>query len=235
MEKKLIATDFDGTFCRNGEVDPADVRAIAAWRAAGGYFGFVTGRSTDFFDYVKTLGVEVDFHLLYNGALLAAPDGRTLKEYLIPRTDFAALTAFFRSLPDAAAFSEADGRPFYHQYYATFENETRALEVADAVNRRFGERVTAFVNGPHVNIGKKGSGKTQGVFDALSYFGLPADAAAVFGDDYNDLDMIVAHSGWAVSTARPAVLAKAPHVCASVGAAALELLASGICGTNSGG
>lgn len=222
--KRLIATDFDGTFCRLGRVSGADKRAVRKWRASGRYFGFVTGRGMDFFRTAEELGVEADYFLLYNGALLAGPDGTVYKEYLIPRETFAQLEAFFRTYPDALSFDKADAAPFYHQYYARFENPQRALSVAGAVNAAFGDRVTAFVNGPHVNIGRKGSGKAQGVFDALAHFGLPADAAAVFGDDYNDIEMITAHNGWAVVNARTEVKEKAAHICASVGSAALALL-----------
>ena len=98
------------------------------------------------------------------------------------------------------------------------------MAAAAEVNRLFGDRVTAFVNGEHVNIGKKGSGKAQGVRDALAYFGFAPEEAAVFGDDFNDLEMITALDGWAVATARPEVLAKAPHVCASIGDAAAQFL-----------
>ena len=94
--------------------------------------------------------------------------------------------------------------------------------MAAEVNRLFGDRVTAFVNGEHVNIGKKGSGKAQGVLDALAYFGWQPAEAAVFGDDFNDLEMITALDGWAMATARPEVLAKAPHVCESIGEAAAQ-------------
>ena len=221
----LIATDFDGTFCRGGGVSDADRAAIARWRAEGRYFGFVTGRGTDFIETIRTFGVEVDYHLLYNGALLALADGTVVKEYRIPRADFLALEERFREIPDARYFSETGKDAYYHQYYATFDTPERACEVADAVNAEFGGRVTAFVNGPHVNIGKKGSGKAQGVSDALGYYGLPADAAAVFGDDFNDIEMIRVHHGWAVDTARPQVLSSAAHVCGSVGEAALKLLA----------
>ena len=224
MRKKLIATDFDGTFYRRGVLDPADLAAVAAWRAAGGLFGFVTGRGVDFFDTAKEEGLEADYFVLYNGALLADGAGRTLKEYLIPRDTFAALCETFRAMPDVKNFDAPDERPFYHQYYARFETPEQALAAAETANRLYGDRVTAFVNGEHVNIGRKGSSKTQGVFDALAYFGLPADAAAVFGDDYNDLDRIVAHNGWAVDSARPAVLERAPHICRSVGEAAFSLL-----------
>ena len=223
MTKKLIATDYDGTINRGG-IAPDDLAAIAEWRAAGGLFGVVTGRGTDFFRTAEENGLKVDFHIVYNGALLALPDGTVIREYLIPRPVFAAIGDFFGKLPDAVSFNEADEREFYHHYYATMPTQERALEVARDVNALFGGDVTAFVNGEHVNIGKKGSSKTQGVFDALEYFGLPRDAAAVFGDDYNDIDMITTHGGWAVSTARPAVLEIAPHVCRSVGEAARELM-----------
>ncbi len=63
------------------------------------------------------------------------------------------------------------------------------------------------------------------MFDALAFFGLPDDAAAVFGDDYNDLDMIVTHRGWAMSSGRPEVVAAAEHVCGSIAEAVETLMA----------
>ena len=218
--KRLIATDFDGTFYRHGEIDPADDAAVRAFRQAGGLFGFVTGRGTDFFDTVSKLGVTADFFCLYNGSLLALPDGTSVKEYRIPRATFAALEAFFAASPPVCSFDRAIDAPDYPHYYARYDTPELALAAATEVNRRFGDRVTAFVNGEHVNIGKKGSSKTQGVRDALAYFGLTEENAAVFGDDFNDLDMIVSLNGWAVASARPEVLKKAPHVCESVGAQA---------------
>lgn len=216
--KRLIATDFDGTFIRRRQIDPGYHTSIRAFRQAGGLFGFVTGRGADFFDTVRDLGVTADFFCLYNGSLLALPDGTAVKEYRIPRETFAALEAFFAASPDVCSFDRATDAPFYPHYYARYDTPELALAAATEVNRLYGDRVTAFVNGEHVNIGKKGSGKTRGVRDALAYFGLTEENAAVFGDDFNDLDMIVSLNGWAVSSARPEVLAKAPHVCESVGA-----------------
>ncbi|MBQ7688113.1 MAG: HAD hydrolase family protein [Clostridia bacterium] len=222
--KRLIAADFDGTFNIRGEIPPVNRAGVEAWRAAGGYFGFVTGRGVDFIGTVRELEIPTDYLLLYNGALLTDADGTVMKEYRIPSPVFADLVRFFAAIPDALYYSKAGEETAFRHYYASFADETRALEVASLVNARFGDEVTAFVNGVHVNVGKKGSGKTQGVLDALAHFGLGADEAAVFGDDYNDLDMIVSLNGWAVSTARGAVLQAAPHVCESVGKAALALL-----------
>ena len=222
--KQLLATDFDGTFYIRGQIPPENRAGIEAWRADGRLFGFVTGRGLDFFETIRGLGVDVDFLLLFNGALLALADGTVVKEYLIENAVFRALEAYISALPDVCSCSSADGAAAYHQYYATFPDQSRALTVAEAVNDRFGDAVTAFVNGEHVNIGIRGSGKSQGVKDALDHYGLPTAAAAVFGDDYNDVDMITAFDGWAVETARPAVLRAAPHVCRSVGETAKRLL-----------
>ena len=221
--KRLIATDYDGTFSRGG-ISEFDIEAVKKWRKAGNYFGFVTGRGTDFFDLCREKGIETDYFLVYNGSMLALGDGTPVKEYFIPAGVFSRLSDFFSRVPDVRYYDKPSGEDFYHHFYASFDCAERALEVGKEANALFGEEVTAFVNGPHVNIGVKGSGKAQGVFDALEYFGLPDDAAAVFGDDYNDLEMITAHNGWAVSSAREEVLKVAPHVCGSVGEAALMLL-----------
>ncbi|NLO83641.1 MAG: HAD hydrolase family protein [Clostridiales bacterium] len=63
---------------------------------------------------------------------------------------------------------------------------------------------------------KYGESKVNGVRHALEAFGLSEEAAAVVGDDLNDLDMIIALNGWAMSSSRPEVLAKANHTCKSI-------------------
>ncbi len=223
--KQLIAADFDGTFCVNGQVPPVNHTAIRAWRAAGRLFGIVTGRGSDFFAFSKQFGIQADFFLLHNGATLALPDGRVVKTYRIERPDFVRLQTYFTALPDVLSCSRAGEATSYPQYYAVLPTVERALAAAQEVNRQLGDRVNAVVNGQSVNVGPKGSGKAQGVRDALAYFGLPADGAAVFGDNFNDMEMILAHNGWAVAGGQPALVARAPHVCQTVGEAALALLA----------
>ena len=224
--KKLIATDFDGTFYRHGKLDPADLSAVKAWRETGRLFGFVTGRGIDFIGTAREMGIEADYFLIYNGALLALPDGTVCREYLIGREQFARVAAFFETISDARYFDKPEEKQWYHQYYATMPTQTRALEVAAEMEPLFGKELAIFVNGEHINIGKKGSSKAQGVFDALEHFGLQKDAALVFGDDYNDMEMLAAHDGWAVATARPAVLEKAPHICKNLAEVIYAILSS---------
>ena len=216
MKKLLIATDYDGTLNRGGVIDDETRAAIGLWRARGRYFGVVTGRGVDFYDTAKEQGLPYDYLILYNGSLVISPQKTVLYESLIPADTFAAIEAAMHSFADIEYCSQSNGRPQHH-FYATFPDFQRALQVREALLPAFGDRVSIFVNGPHVNIGNKGTGKAEGVAFILRHFSLPPDAAAVVGDDYNDLDMLLAHQGWAVSSGKPEVLRQAPHVCESVG------------------
>ena len=223
MKKMLIATDYDGTLNRNGEIDEHTRAAIDSWRAQGRYFGVVTGRGLDFYDTAKEVNLPFDYLIVCNGSLIVSKDKDVLFESLIPADIFARLENAMAKYDDIKSYSKSDGQPRHH-YYAEFPSAERALQVREELMPEFGDTVSIFVNGPHINIGNLGTGKAQGVSFVLDYFSLPPDSAAAVGDDYNDLDMILAHGGWAVESGKPAVVAKAPHTCESVGALIDSLL-----------
>jgi len=226
MVKKLIASDYDGTF-RCGEVSDYNIEMIRKWREKGNYFGIVTGRGVDFFKTVKENGIDeiLDYLIVYNGAYIADMNGNVLYESFIPESVFAELETLFSSYTNIEYFDKVrETNDGFHQYYATFPNYEMALEAAKVANERFGNKINAFVNGPHVNIGKLGSSKAEGVKIILEHYELNPDKVAVVGDDYNDLDMIMTHHGWAMKSGQPAVVAQAEHTCESVGALAEELM-----------
>ena len=223
MDKRLIATDFDGTLFVNGEIPSSVRKAIDLWRADGRYFGIVTGRGMDFLDKVKEIEIPVDYLIIYNGSVVTDKNGKIIYERFIPADIYARLEEIFSGYEDIQSYSRADGNPQHH-YYATFENTERALEVKADIDAVFGGRLAVFVNGRHVNIGTAGTGKAQGVKVVLDYFSLTEDSAAVVGDDYNDLEMIKAFDGWAVENGKPDVKAQAPHICKDVGDLATKLM-----------
>lgn len=225
MSKKLIASDFDGTFYRNGQISTNDRKLIKKWQESGRYFGIVTGRGLNFFQTVKEKKFKPDFLILYNGALVADGDGNTIHEDFIPRDVFEEIKEIFKQNPDGCLHYDKTGdEDFYHQYYATYENYEQALAVADIINNQLGDKVNAVVNGVHVNIGKKGATKANGVRHILAHYGLSEDEGAVVGDDYNDLDMLKQLDGWAMATGRSEVKAQANHICFSVGSLAKKLM-----------
>ncbi len=215
--KKLIATDFDGTFFRNGRVDDYDLQQVALWREKGYKLGFVTGRGSDFFKTLRELGVDADFVIIYNGSLIADSNGNTLYEAFIHREDFVKIQRYFEASPNVRGFSKATDEELYHHYYASYETSAEALKAAAELNEMYGDTINAFVNGIHVNIGAKGTGKSQGVSFVLDHFGYGTDEGAAVGDDWNDLQMILDHDGWTVDTACDEIKAKAPHICGGIG------------------
>ena len=216
MEKMLIATDYDGTLNINCKIDEATRNAIDRWRAAGRYFGVVTGRGIDFYDTAHEVNLPFDYLIVCTGSLILAKDKSVIYESLIPAETFAAIERVMTSYADIEDYSKSDGNPRHH-YYATFPSQKRALQVREELLQKFSGQLSVFVNGPHINIGNSGTGKAEGVALVLKHFSLPSDSAAVIGDDYNDLEMILAHNGWAVESGRPDIVSRAPHVCKNVG------------------
>ena len=216
MEKLLIATDFDGTLNQKGQVDTHTREAIDRWRASGRYFGVVTGRRIDFYEKARKIAIPFDYLIVCNGSLIVSEDRTVIYESLIPSEVIATLERAMASYPDIVHYQKDDGTPQPH-YYCLFPSNERALRVREELLPEFGNTVSIFVNGAFINIGNAGTGKAEGVSIILKHFGLPEGSAAVVGDDYNDLDMILAHRGWVVETGQPDVVRKAPHTCRSVG------------------
>ena len=154
--------------------------------------------------------------IVCTGSLILAKDKSVIYESLIPAETFAAIERVMTSYADIEDYSKSDGNPRHH-YYATFPSQKRALQVREELLQKFSGQLSVFVNGPHINIGNSGTGKAEGVALVLKHFSLPSDSAAVIGDDYNDLEMILAHNGWAVESGRPDIVSRAPHVCKNVG------------------
>ena len=86
MSFKVAASDFDGTLYRNEKISASDIAAINAWRKAGNKFGIVTGRPLIMLEpYLKNFGVEVDFTVCGNGAIIHGDDGRIIFESELPK------------------------------------------------------------------------------------------------------------------------------------------------------
>ncbi len=216
MRYRLIASDFDGTVYHHGEMKETDKLAIARWRKEGGLFGIVTGRGITFPQIMRDLGVDCDFFLCCNGAVLMDAQGAILREQKLDPAVFAALSAFFRDTPGAINYTQTDENATLHQYNALMPTNGEASAVTAQVNMRFGEHVNALANGRNINVIRIGESKAHGVQTALDHFHLAPDAAAVVGDELNDIHMIRHFNGWAMSTGRPEAIAAATHLCDSV-------------------
>ncbi|HHX21853.1 MAG TPA: HAD family phosphatase [Clostridiales bacterium] len=213
---QLIASDFDGTIYHHGRIAQEDRDAVAAWRAAGRHFGIVTGRGITFPPMMQELDVDCDFYLCCNGAVLMDADGNILRENQISAEVFERLEQAFRDKPGAYNYSITAQQTAFHQYNGQMPTQQDAIDFVAELNARFGEDITAYANGININIVARGESKALGVVHALEHFSLPEQAAAVVGDELNDLPMIEHFNGWAMANARPEVLAATSRMCRSI-------------------
>ena len=85
---KLVATDFDGTFCSyGGGVSEANLAAVKKWQEAGHKFGINTGRGISLIDMEieKYEGLVPDFLICNNGAVVTDAERNILASLRFPQ------------------------------------------------------------------------------------------------------------------------------------------------------
>lgn len=86
MSFKVASSDFDGTLFINQEITAETLTAIRNWRAAGNKFGIVTGRAyVMLIAHLRDFGLEVDFVICDNGAIIYDGDGKIIFETELPK------------------------------------------------------------------------------------------------------------------------------------------------------
>ncbi len=227
---KILASDYDGTLNRGGI--PDYVRdALARWRAAGHKFGIVSGRGIyNILAVVGRDGVECDFFVANNGAVIADGAGRVLFSHTGDAGKAAVIARFLIERGGAYAclndlvgdlflcsdeekltryagdrrfcgLSDFSGDIAFTQISTICRDEPSALSLTEALNDNFGECVTAFQNGVCIDIVPAGVNKARGVEELLSFYKADREEVCTVGDNNNDLAMLEAFRSYAVENA----------------------------------
>lgn len=243
MKKQILFSDFDGTFYVNHRVSEEDREAIRRWREAGNLFALATGRQvTDLQDHLKEENVGYDYLICLNGAEIYDSNGSCL---FAKSLDGALLPELFDALLDGKGWANvcmgariehihAPVCPNYDPRYVRYERDRLAtfpeftqlcagLEDIDAsraardrVMKVHGDKVNAQVNGHCLDINAAGVTKATGIASLIERINLTEDAVSCVGDNFNDLSMLTAYRGFAVSRAPEEVRAQAGNVVESV-------------------
>ena len=234
MNRKILFSDFDGTLFINGKVSDEDRAAIRRWRAAGNLFAMASGRHlTPLKEHLEREQVEWDFMLCLNGAEAFDHEDNRLFEVpinieLLPEL-FHTITLGNgwanvcygargeRIRTENCTDYNHDHVHHSEDYLSTFSRFTQicsasrdkstagALEIKDRILARFGDHVSAEVNGWSIDINAKGVSKASGIARLIDIIDIDADQVYAVGDNYNDLSMLTAYHGCAVANAPEAV------------------------------
>ena len=215
---KIAALDMDGTVYVNEDITEAVKEAIAAWRAAGNLAISATGKSiANARNTLEPFGVELDYHVLYNGTVITDGDYSILHEEHLPSDTVQAIIDRFTGLPlniyltgltgaDQVAWDGLAGRE------SSMVANTEVVDPGDVANRstvlmslwipgdaelrrevdewvRANCDVESSFNCDFYDIMPPGHNKGEGLTRLLGYLGHEEAELYTFGDSFNDLSM----------------------------------------------
>lgn len=215
---KIAALDMDGTVYVNEGISKAVKEAIATWRAAGHLAVSATGKSiANARNTLEPFGVELDYHVLYNGTVITGGDYSILHEEHLPSDIVQAVIDRFTGLPlniyltglsgaDQVAWDGLAGRE------SSMVANAEVVEPGDVAKRstvlmslwmpgnpelrrevdewvRTNCAVESSFNCDFYDIMPPGHNKGEGLTRLLSHLGHEEAELYTFGDSFNDLSM----------------------------------------------
>ncbi|WP_412100913.1 HAD hydrolase family protein [Corynebacterium aurimucosum] len=215
---KIAALDMDGTVYVNEDITEATQQAIAEWRAAGNLAISATGKSiANARNTLEPFGVELDYHVLYNGTVITDGDYSVLHEEHLPSDIVQAVIDRFTGLPlniyltglsgaDQVVWDGLAGRE------SSMVANTEVVDPGDVAKRstvlmslwipggaelrrevdewvRANCAVESSFNCDFYDIMPPGHNKGEGLTRLLGHLGHEGAELYAFGDSFNDLSM----------------------------------------------
>ena len=201
---KIIFSDIDGTFLQDDHtVSARNAEAVRALLASGIPFVLVSARMPEaIYPIMQSIGVTIPI-ISYSGALALTAEGETLEDV---RVDAGAAGMVLSALEDRypeLTVNYYAGR----RWYVRDEDDPRVRHEEDITHLLMGEPAVCeraesdlaaaypmlhvVRSAPNlVEIMEASVSKESGIRAMLGHYGLTADDALSFGDNYNDLEML---------------------------------------------
>ncbi|MCL2085666.1 Cof-type HAD-IIB family hydrolase [Candidatus Saccharibacteria bacterium] len=217
MKKKIVFSDFDGTFFAPGQTE-RNLAALCEFRKRGGLFALNTGRGLASLSGMP-FKVESDFLILNNGSIVLGEKGELLTSFSMPASVVKRVFDLIgknprigdiklSSINGPACLSSCE---YFTKIMPQIERTERESvhEILDLLKSELSEvaKVTiswAEISGRDhhdIDIVSKDSGKIRGIEYILDLTKLPKNFVATIGDGDNDMEMIEKYNGFAVAHA----------------------------------
>lgn len=102
------------------------------------------------------------------------------------------------------------------QIVLSLEDDKLAHQIADTLNKKYGDVIEAYVNIRCVDIVPKGISKANGVKEMCAHLSLIEEHVFAIGDSYNDVSMIETFHGYTLEHANEDIKMKAEYIFDSV-------------------
>ena len=233
----ILISDYDRTLTQtDGRILSKDKEAIASFRAAGNHFGIASGRSvTNIAKLLNKAGIQADIIIGNNGAVIADGSAREITCFGIDPSVAERVNQLLKQ--QSFGYAVCDGRSYaYHgfgkltfkrsmglsglsvdamvaqkhvmSFVIYFIRSSYRATLIDDLNHNY--PLVSFPNGFSIDVMDKQVSKAKAVGIAARY--LNDSTIYVIGDGLNDIPMIQAYNGFAVSRGQNEVKASASIV-----------------------
>lgn len=236
---KIIASDYDGTFNRNG-ITEFKKEALAKWRREGNLFGIISGRGyPSLKECIDSHPFEYDFLVCNNGAVIYNTDGKIMFE---ARCEGAKAKPFIEDLflwgcpmanidkdipiriinttdtidEDEIYLSQLPEIEYFNQISTYLETAEAAAEVVKKIEDKYSSVLTPLQNGNCIDTVPLGVNKAQGLYSLLEVIGGAYEDIIAVGDDINDTHMIGEFRSYAMENGVDSIKALADYIIADV-------------------
>lgn len=218
---KIIASDYDGTFNRNG-ITEYKKEKLSEWRNSGNLFGIISGRGyPSLMECIQSHPFEYDFLVCNNGGVIYNTDGKIMFE---ARCDGENARPFIEDLflwgcpfacidkdipirvvntadpidDDEIYFSDLPEIEYFNQISTELKTVEDAAEVVKKIEGKYSNILTPLQNGNCIDIVPAGVNKAQGLYSLLEVIGGSYEDIIAVGDDINDTHMIAEFRSYAM-------------------------------------
>ncbi len=212
---KVLASDIDGTLFVNEKIHDIDKESILKLKNENYLFGVSTGRSYNGVKFIKEeYGIDIDFYVLLNGALVLDKNKNILEHKVIPYdiikkiytkynycdllgldgTDHTSILIGENKLTwDNIRNGNIDEAKNHDYSLISMDFSSIPLDkvdlISEEINKEFGEVVVSYRNSTFIDVVPKGCSKGTGLNIIINKLKLNRDNIYVIGDSFNDISM----------------------------------------------
>lgn len=225
--RKLIASDYDGTFYLNEEGIKINIEKVNKFRENNNFFVMATGNNfKNFKEVISEYSIQYDYLILDQGASIFDNQNNLLKtcflDYGISKRiiDEILLTHKEYQLYMPYGETETIEEKNITKMKIDFINLKEAFDFTNKINKEFGEYVNAYVMiFKEINIVEIISSKTD-KNEAIKYLvdkeNISNENVYTIGDGYNDISMIQNFNGYCMKNSVEELLQKCKRQVGSV-------------------
>lgn len=224
--KKMLVSDYDGTFYTDEDNVKLNVEEVEKFRRLNNLFVIATGRSYyDFGKKKKKYDIKYDYLVINHGATILNKEEETISNYVIDENVKLDLvkeldlqdqeTMFACSGLESRVSIKNKNITKINKKYKTLEE---ARKINEYINKKYKDKVESYLlpTSNAVEVISAKTNKAKAVQELSNLENIKKDNVYTIGDSYNDVEMIEKFNGYSIENAKEEVKKVSKGECSSV-------------------